>query len=161
MIIRRARESDTPLVSSVLCEAATWLRERGTPLWSEDDLLPEALMHDVRSGLYHLALMGETAAGTLKLQESDPLIWPDVEADEALYLHRLAVRRQFAGGQLSRALLDYAAVLARHTGRRYLRLDCDASRVRLRELYRSMGFRHHSDHLAGSFAVARFEKAIP
>jgi hypothetical protein len=106
-------------------------------LWHEDDLRVELLSADVRGGLYHLALHGDDAAGTVKLQWSDPLIWPDAGPDEALYVHRLAVRRQYADGRVSAALSDYAAELARVEGRPYLRLDCDASRVRLRDLYLS------------------------
>jgi Acetyltransferase (GNAT) family len=79
--------------------------------------------------------------------------------DAALYVHRLSVRRQFDGGQLSSTLIHHAKDRARSMGRKYLRLDCDSSRRRLRELYLSLGFRHHSDHVAGSFPVTRFEKA--
>jgi GNAT superfamily N-acetyltransferase len=130
------------------------------PLWKEHDLQVEALIPDVRAGRYHLAMLRGSAAGTLKLQDSDLSIWPDAEPDAALYLHRLAVRRHFAGRGVSVALLTSAADVARAAGRRYLRLDCDAARVRLVELYLSAGFRHHSDHMAGAYRVARFEKAL-
>jgi GNAT superfamily N-acetyltransferase len=131
------------------------------PLWSEEDLGVESLTPDVRDGLYHLALIGDDAAGTVKLQWSDPSVWPDAGSDEALYLHRLAVRRRFAGGGVSGALLTYAAEVANRAGRRYLRLDCDASRARLRAFYLSAGFHHHSDTVLGSFRVARFERTVP
>jgi hypothetical protein len=42
-------------------------------------------------------------------------------------------------------------------GRRYLRLDCEASRTRLRAVYERIGFRFHSDKQVGSYFIARYE----
>jgi hypothetical protein len=42
---------DLETVSSILHEAAVWLREREMPLWRESDLLPERLRDDVANGL--------------------------------------------------------------------------------------------------------------
>jgi hypothetical protein len=41
--------------------------------------------------------------------------------------------------------------------RRYLRLDCEASRPRLRAFYESFGFRYHSDKHVGPYHVSRYE----
>ena len=50
---------------------------------------------------------GETA-GTIKFQLEDPEIWPDVPAGESAFIHRLAVRRRFAGQSVSTALLKWS-----------------------------------------------------
>ncbi|MEH2214010.1 MAG: hypothetical protein V7K84_25930, partial [Nostoc sp.] len=42
----------------------------------------------------------------------------------------------------------------------YLRLDCDASRPRLRAVYERFGFRHHSDKQVGAYFVSRYEYKI-
>ena len=41
--------------------------------------------------------------------------------------------------------------------RRYLRLDCDASRPKLRRLYEELGFEFHSFRQVGAYYVARYE----
>jgi hypothetical protein len=46
---------------------------------------------------------------------------------------------------------------ARAIGKRYLRLDCDANRVKLRALYEAFGFRLHSFRQVQSYYVARYE----
>ena len=65
-------------------------------------------------------------------------------------MHRLVVRRRFKGQSLSTSLLQWAADRAREMGKRSLRLDCDASRPKLRALYERFGFRLHSFRQVGA-----------
>jgi GNAT superfamily N-acetyltransferase len=96
----------------------------------------------------------------VKFQLEDTLFWPDVPRGQSAFVHRLAVRRQFAGGVVSTVLLDWAVGRARTLGKTYLRLDCEASRLRLRAVYERFGFRHHSDRQVGANFVARYEYEI-
>jgi len=157
--VRRARSEEAPLVVSILREAAVWLEQRGVPLWSDGELAPETIRHDVDEGHYLLAFSGELAVGTARLALEDALFWPEAAADEAAYLHRLAVRRSSAGGVVSAAILDWALAHAAGLGRRFLRLDCDAERPELRALYERCGFAFHSELTVGPYFVARYQKA--
>ncbi len=158
--ISQALPCETESVSSILLEAADWLRERDIPMWRSDELSPERITLDVAEGHFFLARRGDEAAGTIKFQLQDTLFWPDTPADEAAFVHRLAVRRAFAGGELSGLLLGWAAERARQAGRRFLRLDCEAARPRLRAVYERCGFRHHSDRQVGPYFVSRYELAL-
>jgi GNAT superfamily N-acetyltransferase len=155
--ISQALPAETESVSSILLEAAQWLRERGIPMWRGDELSAERIESDVAEGYFFLARRGGEAAGTIKFQLQDTLFWPDTPEDEAAFVHRLAVRRAFAGGQLSALLLSWAAERAMGLGRRFLRLDCEASRPRLKAVYERCGFRHHSDRQVGPYFVSRYE----
>ena len=66
----------------------------------------------------------------------------------------------FAGGEVSHALLDFAVDRTRLAGRPLLRLDCDASRPRLRAVYSRSGFTHQSDQRVGPYLVARYELPV-
>jgi hypothetical protein len=158
--LRQARPDETALVSSVLAEAAAWLEARGETLWQQDELATEAIAADVARGFYYLAYAGNAAVGVLRLTPDDQLFWPEMPAREALYLHRLAVRRAAAGGETSRGMLTWAANEARRLGCAYLRLDCVASRTKLRALYERFGFRYHSDRQVGPYLVARYELVL-
>jgi orotate phosphoribosyltransferase len=57
-------------------------------------------------------------------------------------------------------MLRWAVERARTLGRRYLRLDCEASRARLRKVYEQFGFRHHSGRHVGPYFVSRYEYEI-
>jgi GNAT superfamily N-acetyltransferase len=158
--IRQAEVRDTERVSSVLIEAADWLRERGIPMWRADELSPDRIDADVVRGDFFVAEVGEEIVGTAKFQLKDDLLWPDVPADEAAFVHRLAVRRSYAGGHISGLLLRWAADRARRYCRRFLRLDCDAGRPRLSAVYERFGFRYHSNRQVGPYLVARYEREL-
>jgi orotate phosphoribosyltransferase/GNAT superfamily N-acetyltransferase len=159
-LIRRATDQDTETVSSILSEAAEWLAQSGTPMWKGDELAPARIADDVKKGLFYVAECDGQIAGTIKFQLEDSLFWPDVSQAESAFVHRLAVRRRFAGGVVSSAMMRWAVERARGLGRRYLRLDCEASRARLRKVYEQFGFRHHSDRNVGPYFVSRYEFEI-
>ena len=154
--IRPANPNHEDVVSSILLEAVKWLQERGTPMWRDNEMLPARIRDDVAAGLFVLALVNGEPAGTLKFQLSDPLFWPEMP-DDGAYVPRLAVRRAFAGKGISSELLRWAAARASALGRRFLRLDCEAARPRLRAFYERFGFRHHSDREVPPYFVARYE----
>lgn len=155
--IRQAMTEDIEAVTGVLREAAQWLDQRGMSLWRDSELLPAFIGADVTAGLFFLAECDGETAGTVKFQLTDTLHWPDVPQEQSAFIHRLAVRRRFAGGSVSTALLQWAVKRTRSLGRQYLRLDCEASRPRLRAVYERFGFVHHSDRQAGPYFISRYE----
>jgi GNAT superfamily N-acetyltransferase len=155
--IRQARPEDAPTVSSILTEAAQWLEESGMTMWRDGELTASSVAADVGAGLFHLASAELEPAGTIKYQLEDKLFWPDIPQEESAFIHRLAVRRKFSGGGISTAMLRWAVARARTLERFYLRLDCEASRLRLRAFYEGFGFRHHSDRQVGPYFVSRYE----
>lgn len=48
--ISQALPREVESVSSILLEAAEWLRERGIPMWRGDELSPERIKSDVAEG---------------------------------------------------------------------------------------------------------------
>jgi GNAT superfamily N-acetyltransferase len=157
IVIRQALAQDIEKVSSVLSGAAQWLEKRGMPMWREDELTAERIASDVVQGHFFVAECAGEIAGTIKFQLADELFWSDAPAGEAAFVHRLAVRRTYSGGQLSTQLLQWAVARATALGRQYLRLDCEASRSRLRAIYERFGFQHHSDRQVGPYFVSRYE----
>jgi GNAT superfamily N-acetyltransferase len=155
--VRQATPADTGIVTEILREAARWLEETGQPMWRDDELLASHIAANVEAGLVFLAECDGEIAGTIKFQLDDPLFWPDVPREDSAFIHRLAVKRRFAGGGVSSALIQWAAARTRALGRRFLRLDCEASRPRLRAVYEKLGFRHHSDRQVGPYFVSRYE----
>jgi GNAT superfamily N-acetyltransferase len=155
--VRRATLADLPTVTDILSEAASWLEQQHMTLWEKHEVNPQALRKDVESGLFHIAFHKGTSAGVVKFQTEDVLFWPDIPHNDSAFIHRLAVRRSFAGGSISTALLKWAVEQGRKLDKRYLRLDCAIDRSRLRLIYEKFGFRHHSDKQVGSYLVARYE----
>ncbi len=155
--IRPATPEDAEVVVEILHEAARWLEREGKPMWKVGELDPLSTAVDVGAGFFLLAERAGEPAGVMKYQLEDPVFWPEVRLPDAAYVHRLAVRRRYAGTGVSTRLLGWAVERTRALPRNYLRLDCEASRPRLRAFYESFGFCYHSDKRVGPYHVARYE----
>lgn len=156
--IRQATHDDVRAVSAILTEAARWVKQHdGTAMWVEGELVDDRVASEVDAGLFFVAECGADLAGAVRFQLQDELFWPDLDSHDSAFAHRLAVRRAYAGHGVSTALLHWAAEHARSLGKKYLRLDCDADRLRLRDLYERFGFRFHSFRQVGAYYVARYE----
>jgi GNAT superfamily N-acetyltransferase len=158
--IRQATPADTSLIEEMLLEAARWVEALGVVMWNEGELRREEIEADVVAGMYRLAEVDGVAAGAIRFQLEDRLFWPDLEDDDSAFVHRLVVRRAFKGRGVSTALLAWAVDHARASGRRWLRLDCDAERTKLRALYERCGFSLHSYRQVTSYYVARYELSV-
>jgi GNAT superfamily N-acetyltransferase len=158
--VRFAGETEAALVSSVLVEAATWAAGRGTPLWPIEQLGADAIAADVAAERFVLATADADVAATARLTREDAECWPDAVPGAAVYVHRIAVRRAWAGHGLPGIILDWCEKQAQELGCTYLRLDCDASRPKLGKIYEGLGFRFHSERSVGRYTVARYERAV-
>ena len=89
------------------------------------------------------------------------MFWPNAMPGEALYVHRLAVRRAHAGTGLARCLLDWSADEARRHGCRFLRLDTEL-RPRLLALYEAAAFFRYDREpvVVGGHCVVRFQRTV-
>jgi GNAT superfamily N-acetyltransferase len=157
---RQALPTEAPLVTSILHEVAQWLISRNLTMWTEEELRQDHLIREVHAGLYFVAYVDTTPAGIFRFQLEDTLFWPDLPEPNAAYIHRLAIRRPYAGGVLSSAIYGFAADRARSFNRQYLRLDCDADRPRLRAAYERAGFQLHSYRHVGPWYVSRYQLPI-
>ena len=158
--IRQATLDDLSTVSEILSEAAAWLDRENMPLWQQEHISLSVIERDIKLGLFYIALCEGIAAGVVKFQTEDLIFWPDIIQSDSTFLHRLAVRRSFAGGSISTQIFQWAIDRTRDLGRHFVRLDCVAERPRLRSVYEKFGFKHHSDRQVGAYFVARYEYAI-
>jgi GNAT superfamily N-acetyltransferase len=157
MNIQEARPSDTPMIASVLQEAAQWLVNDGRALWSAADISHDRVLRDTSAGLFHVARDGEQLAGVMKFELEDAYFWPEIEQGTSAFVHKLAVSRRWAKKGVSTELLSYARCRAEQFGRPHLRLDCVADRSGLRNLYENFGFHLHSVVQKGATSFARYE----
>jgi GNAT superfamily N-acetyltransferase len=158
IVIRQATGEDARALFETLREAAHWVEQMdGTIMWVEGELDEDRVRAEVEAGLFVVAEADSTVVGAIRFQLADQLFWPDLDGRDSAFVHRLAVRRSHAGQGISMALLQWAVDRARSLGKRYLRLDCDADRPRLRALYERFGFRLHSFRQVGAYYVSRYE----
>jgi GNAT superfamily N-acetyltransferase len=158
--VRQAQAVDATVVQDMLDEASKWVDALGEIMWDEDELAPGRIGDEVAAGQFFIAEIDSEPAGAVKFQLEDRLFWPDLSQehhDDSAFIHRLVVRRRYRGLGISTALMHWAVSRASAMGKRHLRLDCDASRPKLRRLYEGFGFEFHSFRQVGAYYVARYE----
>ncbi|WP_113699953.1 GNAT family N-acetyltransferase [Nonomuraea lactucae] len=153
LALRRAELSDLRGVLALLADTAEWLYSRGVTQWPRggfgperiEPLIEERVLYLVDDELRYLDPdVDAPPVATIAVDgHADPEFWMPADGpDTALYVHKLAVARPWAGHGLGDALLDWAGGTAYATGHHWLRLDCAKANPGLQDYYRRRGFRH-------------------
>jgi len=139
LAIAREGMPAVPEADALIREAADWLIRRGEPLWGPNETSYGELERVAREGELVIGRIGNEVVACMYLHKEDAIFWPNVQPNEAFYIHRLAVKRKYAGRGFAHAMLAWAADEAHAQSRPFLRLDCEP-RPKLMELYKSAGF---------------------
>lgn len=126
-------------------KARLWHGEVGVSPWPEFD--ESEVKGNIVDGAVYVLTLNDLVIGTATVFEEDPLIWED--AEPAFYVHRMATDRAFKGNGLSRVMIGHLAEEAKSVGKASLRLDCWAENEKLKEFYRSLGFKMLHDVFMG------------
>jgi GNAT superfamily N-acetyltransferase len=163
-----ARSEDLGRYVDLLEEIAEWLAQRGINQWRPGSFRLSANYYAESIGRreVQLAFCGDALVGTLRLLLREPIVWPEIAEDDAVYVYNLAIRREWANQQLGGRLLEWASQRASALGRMCVRLDCVAENTFLRDYYTRAGFVDHGEIDAefpapvGTLRLRRFEKQI-
>ncbi len=144
----------------VLREASNWLRGRGMPLWDAQQFNVSTLAPLIqRRQLLVVECASEVVAAAYRFWEDDEF-WPERPSGEAAYLHKIAVRRAYAGRGIPKALIEWVAAESMSVGLKFIRLDC-APRPALLRIYESRGFVRVDEKHVGLHTVVRMELPLP
>ncbi len=142
---RLATPADQPVVSEIYRGVCAWLHDvKGIADQWERDIPEQEIENEILSNQFYLAYLDREPAGGFKLTEKDE-IWQGWDG-AALYVHSLAIRREFAGRGLGRRVLDSIQEMARARGKQYVRLDCMYENPGLRQYYVDAGFEFLGQH---------------
>ncbi|MFD1361205.1 GNAT family N-acetyltransferase [Lentibacillus salinarum] len=163
-IIRRATASDVDTVIRILRDAAGWLRDRGIYQW--DFYLTDEAASEVRqaikAGTTYLVTDNHQPVATFNLShqqsELDASVWGNRD-DNALYLHRLAVDKNYRHQQIGKKLLEWIQENSQ-TDSHVLRLDCVADNPELNQFYVKAGFTFSGYAEAMKIQFSRYEKPL-
>lgn len=123
-------QGDTTIAIEIMREAALWLIETGKPLWRFEDLNEKRILTGITKDDVYVGWIADEAAATMILQWRDPIFWPQAK-DDSGFIHKLVVRRRFAGTDVSRQMVECAEQETLRRGKEYLRLDCAGDRPKL------------------------------
>lgn len=148
-------------VISIMKEVASWGRSVGLNVWKDEHLTREKLMVNVMEEDFCVGKFSGANACCMILQWSDTFFWPNSKENEAGYIHKLCVRREYAGMGLPCKMVKFAIEECKKRNVKYLRLDTGWNNKKLCNLYKSLGFEIVDKFLldnGGAFAL--FEMKI-
>lgn len=152
---------------AVMQSAGKWMKERGkdpSKWWQLENLNQDFLLRHAKENEFYVGLVGgvPAVAAVLMLLDSNEE-WGSVDADRpqrALYIHWLCVDRQFAGQGLPKLMVDFSERLAKKNGISLLRLDANADKEKLQDIYEDLGFRLVGTKQEDSRKTAFYQKII-
>jgi GNAT superfamily N-acetyltransferase len=150
---------DLPEIAAILEDAQRWLQSRGISQWTRP-FDREWIAPKIAAGEFIIAQLNQVPVAVARLLWSDPLFWGERDDGAALYIHSLAVRRAYAGQGIGQLFLEWAAEQAQCSGRRLLRLDCDAGNHSLCAYYERAGFTSVCSVQVGHATMMLFEKRL-
>lgn len=127
-----------PVVLEILEEARQWLNTKGINQWPFP-FTSEWVNKRIENQEFFVANIDQETVAVFRLLNTDPSIWEE-NANDAIYIHSLAVRRSWQGHRLGRDLLRWAEDYTLQNHRSYLRLDCMAENSALCQYYEQAGF---------------------
>ena len=163
-----ARPEDLGRYIDVLEEVAAWLAARHITQWPVGQFRLSSAYYgaSIARSEVHLAFLNDDLVGTLRLLPRDPIVWPEIDVDDAAYIYNLAVRPAWMGRGLGDRLLTWAEYRVAALGRQWVRLDAMADNDRLRRYYAKAGFAERGEVEAtysvpvGTLRLRRFEKQV-
>jgi GNAT superfamily N-acetyltransferase len=138
-IIRYLRAGEVEQSLQVLRDAAGRMAAMGQHAWRIDRQFEAEQRRAACSNHLVGGFENGAMACTMRLQPLDPLYWPDARLGEALYLHKLGVRRESASLGWPAELVRFAIEEASLRGIPELRLDT-LDEGPLPALYERLGF---------------------
>jgi len=141
-----ATPDDLSSIQLLLLETAKWLKNKGLTQWSA--LLEGNDVHNTSDAIsngnvflfkHEEKLVGMTIVFT-KATTWDQEIWSDRILERGIYLHRLAISRDFAGKSLGSLIMKWIEEGIVFDRKKYIRLDCMAGNSTLNSFYRSQGY---------------------
>jgi GNAT superfamily N-acetyltransferase len=158
MEVRLATTDDVALVADMLDEATAFVATFGFDQWPVP-FPQDELQHRIRQRELYVVEVDDEPAATFTLLWDDPFFW-GTRPPDALYLHKLAVRRAFAGRQLGERIVEWVDQTASAAGRSFVRLDTQRDDRAIRCYYERLGFEYRGDHEHPRFPAVLYERPV-
>jgi len=146
IVISVATSDDLNPIQLLLLETAKWLKSKGSKQWSA--LLEGNDVHNtsdaISNGNVFIFRQEQKLAGMVILFAEatawDQELWSDRILEEGIYLHRLAISRDFTGKNLGSLIMEWVNEGIVFDRKKYVRLDCMAGNSILDSFYRNLGY---------------------
>ena len=127
---------------SVMKDVAEWGRSKGFRVWLDEWLTPEELItKEAQPENFYIGKVDGKTACAFILQDSDVEYWGNRPVNEAVYLHKLCICREFANKNMTKSVVEAIRNDCRNKGIKYIRLDTALDEKVVRKIYLKAGFK--------------------
>ena len=127
---------------AVMREVAAWGRSQGFRVWLDEWLTPSELITDeAKPENFCIGKVNGIVVCAFILQNSDMKYWGNTSINEAVYLHKLCVRREFAHQGMTKSVVEAIREECKQNGVKYIRLDTGLDEKVVRKIYLNAGFK--------------------
>ncbi len=156
--IRVASEQDASVVFEVLMDNARWLASKGIKQWPVSWL--ESIRPDIDESLsfgrFYIVERLDCPIAVFELRTEPEAVWNFDEA-HYLYIHKIAVMREYAGLQIGASIINTIQNMARREGYVGVRLDCVSNNMLLCRYYQNFGFERIGTYQSSLIDLALFQ----
>ena len=156
------KNTDINIALEIMREAALWLIDKNEPLWRLEDLTSEKIMKGISEENVYVGFEDNLPVAAMILQWHDPSFWEKIKPFESGFIHKICVRRKYAGKGYAKEMLAFAEAECKKRKIGFLRLDCAGDRPKLCDFYESLGFKQVQRRLVGpnAYDLAFYEKKL-
>lgn len=147
MEIRQCSLFDTEKIEEILLNVWEWLNKNNNDMWDKKWLNWEHLSKNYKIEECFISYIKNIPIGLIILQKYDPYHWKEVKPNESIFIHKLAVKREFSGQGVANFMINFAKDYANQNSIRFLRLDTLSTIKKLRKFYENIGFKFVREEL--------------
>lgn len=126
----------------VIREVAEWGRNIGLRVWLDEWLTPnELITEEAKPENFCIGKVNGKVACAFILQNSDSEYWGLTPENEAVYLHKFCVRREYAHREMTKSVVEAIRQHCKKNGIKYIRLDTGLDEKIVRKIYLKAGFK--------------------
>lgn len=151
-------EEDWSSAAKLLHSVAMQLNSIGQSLWSFDQISVAGLRRSYQNNELYFLVDGDPI-GVVFLQTADPLFWPELQENNSLFIHKLALAPDRRGCNYGAQAIELIAQEAQRRQLKWLRLDCD-DRAPLHRFYQATGFELVDYKQVQGFRGARYQRLL-
>lgn len=127
---------------AVMREVAQWGREQGFRVWLDEWLTPDELItQEAKPENFCIGKIDGNTVCAFILQNSDSEYWKKSSNEEAVYLHKLCVKREYAHRNMTKLVIEAIKEECRKNDIKYIRLDTGLDEKVVRKIYLNAGFK--------------------
>lgn len=160
--IKRIQNKDIADLSTVLSETVKWLNQENISQWSLDDVSSEKLLVVYGNDEIFVGYHVDQPVCAVVIQHKDDIFWQGTNHENSLYLHKLAVTKEFRGSGLAVTLVEMVCQRASELGKHNVRLDCRTNPQKLCEFYSQprLGFQHQGNIVVRNNSHSLYQKTL-